>query len=394
MKTPILLSLLALAGSTAFAADPNSTPQPPPGVKVVPPKPPTSVPVPAGSSPAAEVSGKATITIDVGGKKVTREIDLGKAMQIKVGDVTTTQVDSGKPKGPAEVRTWLGVATDEPADEVRAQLPVAIGTGLLVREVVADSPAAKAGLEKNDVLTRLDDQILTNPGQLRALVGLKKDGDTVHLAYLRKGHEASVEVKLATHAEENAGDLPGGTGKLLLNKVIEKAAGAGVAGLVAPLVLESYAAFDKDGNLTLNAQQGQPGAGQDGAVANLQPVGSWVISSAASRAGNDGAASNEQWHLYLNGAHADVTEPMKQLGKTLRDAGASEQVIAQTRQAVADAIAQLQKALSDASAPKDEIQRNARKALEEVRSAIEQTWRSEEGEASKEPPRVAPKTTP
>ena len=70
----------------------------------------------------------------------------------------------------------------------------------------ADDPAAKAGLQTNDVLVRFDDQILTNPAQLYALILTRKEGDTVRLTYLRKGREASVEAKLGTHPEETGTD--------------------------------------------------------------------------------------------------------------------------------------------------------------------------------------------
>ncbi len=148
MKTSLFISILALSGSAVFAADPDPT---------TPPKP--------AANPPATVTSKATITIDVNGKKETREVDLGNALQFKIGDGVgmTVKSDPEKSKAPPTMRTWLGVATDEPSDDVRAQLPIPDGTGLLIRGVVADSPAAKAGLEKNDILTRLDDQILTNP---------------------------------------------------------------------------------------------------------------------------------------------------------------------------------------------------------------------------------------
>ena len=75
------------------------------------------------------------------------------------------------------------------------------------------APAAKAGLQKNDVLVKLDDQLLTNPNQLKSLVAAKKDGATVKLTYFRRGQQATLEVKLGTH-QENASDsllqeLPG-----------------------------------------------------------------------------------------------------------------------------------------------------------------------------------------
>lgn len=145
--------------------------------------------------------GKATITIDVNGKKETREIDLGNGTEIKVitGDGGSAVAVAGglQPKSV----TWLGVATAEASEELRAQLPLEPGSGLVVQSVIPDSPAAKAGLQKNDVLGKLDDQLLTNLNQLKTLVAAKKDGESVKLTYFRRGQQTTLDVKLGKHQE-------------------------------------------------------------------------------------------------------------------------------------------------------------------------------------------------
>ncbi len=94
---------------------------------------------------------------------------------------------------------WLGVTPDEVSESLRSQLSLAPDSGLLLRSVVPDSPAARAGLQKNDVLTRLDDQLLLGEHQLHGLLKAKHDGDIVHLAYVRHGQPGVAEVKLAAH---------------------------------------------------------------------------------------------------------------------------------------------------------------------------------------------------
>jgi hypothetical protein len=93
-------------------------------------------------------------------------------------------------------QTWLGLSSGEVGDEVRAQLPLEEGVGLLVNHVEEDSPAAKAGVQANDILTRLDDQILVSPDQLRQLIRMHKEGDTIALKGLRKGKETSCTATL------------------------------------------------------------------------------------------------------------------------------------------------------------------------------------------------------
>src|SRR5205814_677084 len=69
--------------------------------------------------------------------------------------------------------------------------------GLVVDYVVPDGPAAAAGVQQNDVIKMLNDQILTDPGQLSKLVRSYSEGTNVTLTLLRKGQEQKVTVKLA-----------------------------------------------------------------------------------------------------------------------------------------------------------------------------------------------------
>lgn len=100
-----------------------------------------------------------------------------------------------------ESQSWLGVATEETSEALSAQLQLDPGAGLTVTYVSPDSPAAEAGLKKNDVLVELDNQTLVHPAQLRKLVQVRKEGDAVKLAYFRAGKKESVSVTLAKAPE-------------------------------------------------------------------------------------------------------------------------------------------------------------------------------------------------
>jgi PDZ domain-containing protein len=114
----------------------------------------------------------------------------------------------GQPGGPREAKrkvTWLGVAVEPVPEAVTAQLSLDKGVGLLVTHVMKDAPAAKAGIQENDVLVKLDQHILVHPAQLRTIVENKNDGDTVTLSFYRKGKEQTATATLATH-EMTPGD--------------------------------------------------------------------------------------------------------------------------------------------------------------------------------------------
>jgi len=99
-------------------------------------------------------------------------------------------------KAPKVPMTFLGVETSQVPDVVSEQLGLAKGLGLVVEYVVPNSPAASAGIQQNDILKMLNDQILIEPSQLRKLLQTFSEGTDVTLTILRKGQEQKITVKL------------------------------------------------------------------------------------------------------------------------------------------------------------------------------------------------------
>src|SRR5438093_11315147 len=93
--------------------------------------------------------------------------------------------------------TYLGVETSQVATGLSDQLGLAKGLGLVVDYVEPNSPAAAAGVQQNDILKMLNDQILIEPSQLRKLLQTFPDGTEVTLTVLRKGQEQKLTAKLA-----------------------------------------------------------------------------------------------------------------------------------------------------------------------------------------------------
>jgi S1-C subfamily serine protease len=70
--------------------------------------------------------------------------------------------------------------------------------GGYVVEVVANSPAAKSGIENGDIITKIDNQrIAGESGEVAKIISTKKVGDSITLTYWREGKEATVSVTLA-----------------------------------------------------------------------------------------------------------------------------------------------------------------------------------------------------
>lgn len=104
--------------------------------------------------------------------------------------------DRQERKIPKEPVTFLGVETSPVPAVLCEQMNLAKGFGLVVDYVVPDGPAAAAGVQQNDILKMLNDQILMEPGQLSKLVRSYSEGTTVTLTVLRKGQEQKIPVKL------------------------------------------------------------------------------------------------------------------------------------------------------------------------------------------------------
>src|SRR5436309_7272180 len=121
---------------------------------------------------------------------VNENADPEEKVEVKV---VTDEDDDTRP---AKDRTWLGVGVEEASEALADQLGLDPGVGLVVTHVSADSPAAKAGLKKNDVLIELAGQSLVHPGQLRKLVQARKPGDKVKVVFYRAGKKQTESATL------------------------------------------------------------------------------------------------------------------------------------------------------------------------------------------------------
>lgn len=72
--------------------------------------------------------------------------------------------------------------------------------GALVASVEANSSGAEAGLQEGDVITRLNDRVVTDAATLIAAARSYRPGDTVTITYLRDGQESQAEVTLGSDA--------------------------------------------------------------------------------------------------------------------------------------------------------------------------------------------------
>jgi serine protease Do len=86
-------------------------------------------------------------------------------------------------------RCWLGISA-YPADSVASrELDLPINYGALVNRVFGNSPAAKAGLMRGDVIFRIDNRRVKDEEMLWGYLQGKKAGDKVKIVVLREGNK-------------------------------------------------------------------------------------------------------------------------------------------------------------------------------------------------------------
>ena len=69
--------------------------------------------------------------------------------------------------------------------------------GVIIREVSEGSPAEKAGLKKDDVITKINNQKITTPEELYKAIGKYKPAEVIEISYIRKGVSLKSKVTLA-----------------------------------------------------------------------------------------------------------------------------------------------------------------------------------------------------
>jgi serine protease Do len=94
--------------------------------------------------------------------------------------------------------SWLGVETREVTAENVKSLKLPAERGALVGKIIPDSPAAKAGLKENDVITEVNGQRVEGTAQFHRMVREIPAGRTAQLIVLRDERPQNLNVTLGT----------------------------------------------------------------------------------------------------------------------------------------------------------------------------------------------------
>jgi serine protease Do len=113
-----------------------------------------------------------------------------------IGANTASRVYNDLVKYGHVTRPFFGLSLEDLTPDLASQNGISITKGVLVAYAEPGGPAAKAGIETNDVITSFQGQEVTEASQLINLLWQYNVGDTVSITYWRGNSEHVVSVTL------------------------------------------------------------------------------------------------------------------------------------------------------------------------------------------------------
>jgi serine protease Do len=92
------------------------------------------------------------------------------------------------------IRGWLGVSIQALTPELAKNLNIKSDIGVLIGDIIENSPAEKAGLQRGDVIIEYDGKAIEEPRQLRNLVVTTKPDQEVKIKIIRENEEKTIKV--------------------------------------------------------------------------------------------------------------------------------------------------------------------------------------------------------
>jgi Do/DeqQ family serine protease len=120
---------------------------------------------------------------------------IGFAIPANMVRVVVASAQSGSG---AVQRPWLGAKLQQVTPDIADSLGLARPSGALVASVVADSPAAHAGLKTGDLIVSVDGTEVDDPNAFDYRFATKPLGGTAQIALLRQGKQMVVPIALSS----------------------------------------------------------------------------------------------------------------------------------------------------------------------------------------------------
>jgi serine protease Do len=142
---------------------------------------------------AGEVVGMNTAVIQATPNGDALAQNIGFAIAVNTIKQVMAELRRG---GPASASAFLGVSTVTLTADIKQRFGLTVDKGAVVTEVVTGSPAAQAGLQPGDVITRIGTRSIATADDIVAAVTGHKPGDRVDLVWQRGDKQQSGTVTL------------------------------------------------------------------------------------------------------------------------------------------------------------------------------------------------------
>ena len=152
-------------------------------------------------------------------------------------------------------RGWIGVTIQELTPELAQEFGLKKTRGALVSDVAKDSPAARAGIMRGDIVVEFNGREVKDVSSLRNMVAESKAGGEMALKILRAGKELAIKVLITELPREAAEASPE---RLQDNPELKALAGLTVMDLSKEIIRQLGFTKDEKGVVIVKVEPGSP----------------------------------------------------------------------------------------------------------------------------------------
>ena len=132
-------------------------------------------------------------------KSTIKMLALGGTVLAVMALVVLVATGMAKPK--ADDTPWLGVYTQTLDQKMAKAFDLPDEYGVIINKVVKGSPAAKAGLQEEDVVVAFDNTPVHSASELSDMVDESRIGETVMLTVYRDGKKKQISLDIGARSE-------------------------------------------------------------------------------------------------------------------------------------------------------------------------------------------------
>jgi S1-C subfamily serine protease len=100
-------------------------------------------------------------------------------------------------------RGWIGAGVQELTPELAESFKLGDANGVLITEVIKNSPAEKSGIKTGDILLAIDTQPINNWSAMLETIANTPPGKIIAVEVARNGAKQTLQVKVGKRPQAN-----------------------------------------------------------------------------------------------------------------------------------------------------------------------------------------------